>query len=115
MPSCPSSSPRCGSVDRLPNNLPLQLTSFLGRDHALASVAALLQSHRLLTLAGACDSGKTRLALQVAATTLDRFTDGTWFVDLAAVVDPDLVPRMVADVLGVHEMPLETPMDAVAR
>ncbi|MGZ5971261.1 MAG: hypothetical protein ACXWP4_26505, partial [Polyangiales bacterium] len=105
--------PPLGSLDRLPNNLPSQLTSFVGRDADMAAVSELLVRNRLVTLTGAGGSGKTRLALQVAASTLDRFTDGSWLVDLAPVADPEQVGRAVASVLGVHEMPLQGVVSAL--
>ncbi len=85
------------------NNLPAQLTSFVGRETEIAEVSRLLQSHRLVTLTGAGGTGKTRLSLQVAEGILDKFTDGVWFVELASLADPALVPNTVASVLGVRE------------
>ncbi len=86
-----------------PNNLPLQLTSFVGRETEMAEIGRLLQTHRLVTLTGAGGTGKTRLALQVAAGVLDAFKDGVWLVELAPLADPDLVPNTVASVLGLRE------------
>ena len=68
----------------LPNNLPAQLATFIGRDRELAEVRALVGSSRLVTLTGAGGSGKTRLSLQVAAELLDGSGDGVWLVELAA-------------------------------
>ena len=86
-----------------PTNLPLQLTSFVGRARAVAEVGALLGAQRLLTLVGAGGIGKTRLAVQVAADLAPRFPQGVWFVDLAPLTDPELVPQTVARALGVRE------------
>jgi len=92
------------SEGRLPsNNLPLQLTSFVGRKREMAQVRALLEDSRLLTLTGPGGSGKTRLALAVASDMAQRFEEGVWLVELASLSDPDLVPRAVASVLGVRE------------
>lgn len=91
------------SLDRLPHNLPAHLTSFVGRDQALRTLRRLLSSTRLLTLTGAGGSGKTRLALQLAAEVLDAYPDGAWLVELAPVRDPDLLLHAVADALGVRE------------
>ncbi|MEO8738511.1 MAG: tetratricopeptide repeat protein [Casimicrobiaceae bacterium] len=94
--------PLC-SLEATPNNLPQQVTSFIGRERELAEVKKLLRETRLLTLVGAGGLGKTRLSLQAAAGALDEFQDGVWFVELAALADEQLVPQAVASVLGVKE------------
>jgi predicted ATPase/DNA-binding CsgD family transcriptional regulator len=86
-----------------PNNLPLELTSFVGRDRELAQVKGLLAEHRLLTLTGPGGSGKTRLAL-AAAEAAGGFRDGVWWVRLAPVSEPELVPQEVASTLDVREL-----------
>jgi non-specific serine/threonine protein kinase len=91
------------SLDSHPNNLPLQGTSFVGRDQELAESLKLLDGGRLLTITGVGGSGKTRLALQVATSVLDRYPDGVWLVELAAVAEPEGVIRAVAGALGVRE------------
>ncbi len=98
----PAEFPSLRSLDSLPNNLPLQVTSFLGRDEDVAEVKKLLEKTRLLTLAGTGGVGKTRLALQVGAELLDQHPDGVWFVDLAGLQDPDLIASEMAAVLGVR-------------
>jgi predicted ATPase len=90
---------------RSPNNLPLQLTSFVGRARELAMVEELLADHRLLTLTGPGGSGKTRLALTAASAMAEDFEDGIRLVELAPLSDPDLVPQAVASVLGVRGTP----------
>ncbi|MFP5331287.1 MAG: adenylate/guanylate cyclase domain-containing protein [Acidimicrobiia bacterium] len=96
--------PPLRTLEAVPHNLPVQLTSFVGREADVATVADLVQSHRLVTLTGVGGTGKTRLSLQVAAELTDRFPDGVWFVELAPVADPDGVPIALASVLGVrHE------------
>ena len=85
------------------NNLPQQTTSFIGREKQVAEIKALLGTTRLLTLKGGGGNGKTRLSLQVAADLLTGDGDGVWFVELAPLTDPALVPRAVADVLGIKE------------
>jgi predicted ATPase/DNA-binding CsgD family transcriptional regulator len=86
-----------------PTNLPLQVNRFIGRDRELTAVRELLLTTRLLTLAGAGGSGKTRLALQVATDLLEEFEHGVWWVELAARSDPLLVPQAVASALGIPE------------
>jgi predicted ATPase/class 3 adenylate cyclase len=95
--------PPIRSLDRQPNNLPTQLTSFVGRDAELAEAATLLSRTRLLTLTGPGGTGKTRLSLQLAANVADQFEDGTWFVALEPVRDPVLVASRIASVLGLVE------------
>ncbi|HWQ15617.1 MAG TPA: BTAD domain-containing putative transcriptional regulator, partial [Roseiflexaceae bacterium] len=87
------------------HNLPVQITSFIGREREIAEVKQLLTTTRLLTLAGPGGCGKTRLALAVAADVLHAYPDGVWLVDLAALANPALVPQAVAAALGLHEAP----------
>jgi hypothetical protein len=82
------------------DNLPLQLTSFVGRERELAAVTDLLAAHRLLTLTGPGGVGKTRLALQAAASGRDTFAGGAWAADLAPLAEPGRVPAAVATALG---------------
>ena len=91
------------STKSAPHNLPLQLTTFVGRTREKSEVTRLLASSRLLTLMGAGGAGKTRLALAVASDVLEQFPDGVWLVELAPLADPGLVPRAVAAVLGVAD------------
>src|SRR5215813_5655849 len=99
------------------NNLPAQVSSFIGRDAELAAVCAMVVGSRLVTLTGAGGAGKTRLALQVAAGLADGARDGAWFADLAPLSDPDLVAVTVAAALGIQQEPgrpvLSTLADAV--
>src|SRR5579884_823907 len=81
-PQLPARFPPLASLDARPNNLPIQVTSFVGRQHELARVKELLATSRLLTLTGAGGSGKTRLSVQAAADLVDHYPDGVWFVDL---------------------------------
>lgn len=103
----PNEFPPLHSLDALPHNLPIQLTSFVGRARELAEIKRLLPTTRLLTLTGAGGAGKTRLALHVAAELLDTYDDGVWLIELAPLADPALVPQTVAAVLGVHEQPAQ--------
>jgi predicted ATPase/class 3 adenylate cyclase len=95
--------PALRSLEATPNNLPQQITSFVGREREVADIQRLLASGRLLTLVGPGGIGKTRLALHAAAHVLDGYSDGVWFVELAAIGTPTLVPREVAQVLGIRE------------
>ena len=87
------------------SNLPLNLPALIGREDEFAAVTALLAGTHLLTLVGAGGVGKTRFALEVAAQLQGRWKDGVWFVELAPVADPALVPQAVAIALGIHEEP----------
>ncbi len=97
--------PALRSLEATPNNLTQQLTSFIGREEQLAELRRLLAGYRLLTLTGSGGCGKTRLCLQVAADSLERFPDGAWLVELASLSDPGLVPQTVATVLSLKEEP----------
>ncbi len=102
----------------LPNNLPVQLSAFIGRDREVAEVRALVDSARLVTLTGAGGCGKTRLGLQVAAELLDGSGDGVWLAELAAVTDQDAVPAAISRALRLAVNPgrpaLEALLDALA-
>jgi predicted ATPase/serine/threonine protein kinase len=97
------------------NNLPAQLSSFIGREAEIIEIKQLLAETRLLTLTGVGGSGKTRLALQVAADLLTDYPDGVWLVELAPASDADLVTQLTAKALGIREQPrralLETLVD----
>ena len=95
--------PALRTLSSRPNNLPVQLTSFIGREDEIAAVGELLERARLVTLTGPGGAGKTRLALQVAADRLTRYADGAFFVDLAPVTDASLVASAVASSTGVRE------------
>jgi predicted ATPase len=90
---------------RPPHHLPAQRTSFVGRRRELAELQGLLQARRLVCVTGPPGSGKTRLAVEVAASLLEAFPHGAWFVSLAEVADPELVRSAVATALGVPELP----------
>jgi predicted ATPase/class 3 adenylate cyclase/DNA-binding SARP family transcriptional activator len=99
----PSTFPPLRSLAAFTHNLPLQWTSFIGREQEMAELKRLLPTTPLLTLTGPGGGGKTRLALQVAADLLDAYPDGVWLVELAALAEPSLVPQTVAITLGVPE------------
>jgi predicted ATPase/class 3 adenylate cyclase/DNA-binding CsgD family transcriptional regulator len=103
-PGIPAGKARLSSLDNLPNNLPVQLTSFVGRAVELSNLRRLLPSTRLLSITGAGGCGKTRLALQLAADMLDGYEGGAWLVELATLSDPERVTAMIASVLGEREL-----------
>jgi predicted ATPase/class 3 adenylate cyclase len=109
----PREFPALKSLDFTPNNLPTQLTSFVGRDKELAEGLELLNNNRLLTLTGPGGMGKTRLSLQIAAEATDGFKHGVFFVPLAPIVDPELVPSTILQVLGKHEIGAREPQEAL--
>jgi len=88
---------------RTSHNLPVQVTSFVGRAQELAEVDKLVHGARLVTLTGTGGSGKTRLALQAAADLLDEYPDGIWLVELAAIKEPGLITQQIAGVFGLKE------------
>jgi predicted ATPase/class 3 adenylate cyclase/DNA-binding CsgD family transcriptional regulator len=100
------------SVDARPNNLPVVVSGFIGRDRELVDVSTALSGTRLLILTGAGGCGKTRLALHTAATALDLFPDGVWWVELAPLSGPQVVARALAQALGVRPLPGASELDA---
>jgi predicted ATPase/class 3 adenylate cyclase len=102
-PALPAEFAALRTLDYRPNNLPVQLTSFVGREDDIGALVGALGDARLLTVTGVGGSGKTRLALQAAAEVLSDYPGGVWLVELADVVDPNLVPAAVAAELGVTE------------
>ena len=98
-------------MNSFPNNLPVQLTSFVGRENEIAELKQELEAHRLVTLTGSGGTGKTRLSLQVAADLLDHFDHGVWFIELAPLTDPDLIPQTILSAIGISEQPNKTPLE----
>ncbi|MCC6728691.1 MAG: tetratricopeptide repeat protein [Chthonomonadales bacterium] len=115
MPPLPDEFPPLRSLQSFANNLPVQLTTFIGRARELQAVAEGLTACRLRTLTGPGGCGKTRLAVQLAAEHVADFADGVWLVDLAAVVDEGLVTQTVAAVLGVRPEPQRPLSDTLAQ
>jgi len=95
------------------DNLPAEVSSFVGREEAVAKIAALVDAHRLVTLLGSGGVGKTRLALRVAANQRGSWPDGVWFVELAPLAQPALVPGTIAQVLGVQTPPERPPLESI--
>ncbi|TFH16647.1 MAG: adenylate/guanylate cyclase domain-containing protein [Acidimicrobiales bacterium] len=103
------------TLDSVPGNLPVQATSFVGRDREVGEVAASVREHRLVTLTGVGGVGKTRLALQVAAELAAEFVDGVWLIELAEVGQPGAVPAAVATALGLTPQPAMSVTDSVVQ
>lgn len=96
------SFPPLKTLDAYRHNLPAQTTSFIGREKEIAEIKQAVSEHRLVTLTGPGGTGKTRLSLQVAADLLDQFPDGTWFVELAPITDPEIIPQAIFSALGLQ-------------
>jgi len=105
--------PPLKTLDSFPNNLPIHLTSFIGRENEIAEVKQELDEHRLVTLTGSGGTGKTRLSLQVAVGLLDRFDHGVWFIELASLADPDLIPQTILSSIGISEQPNKAPLEVL--
>ena len=116
VPGLPSDFPPLRSLDGHATNLPIQLTSLVGRDADIATIHALFarERARFVTLTGPGGTGKTRLALAVAAELLDLFPNGVWFIDLAPLRDAALVLPTIATVLGVRALEAEVLHETVA-
>lgn len=109
-PGLASTFPPLKTLDAYRNNLPVQLTSFIGREDEIAEIKQKLKIHHLVTLTGPGGTGKTRLSLQVAADLLDQFPQGVWFIELAPLTDPDLIPQTILSAIGINDQsakPLE--------
>jgi len=109
----PSDFPALRTLEATPNNLPTQMTSFIGREDQVRQAKQLLTRARLLTLTGPGGTGKTRLSLQIAADVMDQFPDGVYFVALAAVQDPQLVPSAIAQALSISITGTRQPLEAL--
>jgi predicted ATPase/class 3 adenylate cyclase len=114
-PDLPAQFPHLRSLDALPNNLPLQLTSFVGREREVAEIAGLLGEHRLVTLVGSGGVGKTRASLQVGANLLDTYGDGVWFIELAPLANGDYIPSALAQALGTTLQADGEPLEKLIR
>jgi predicted ATPase/class 3 adenylate cyclase len=101
----PADFPPLKTLEAFPHNLPAQLTSFIGRESQIAEAKQLLANTRLLSLTGPGGTGKTRLSLQIAQDRLSSFNDGVWFVELAPLTDPSLIPNTMATLFGLRELP----------
>ena len=104
-PELPAGSPPLRSLERYRHNLAVRLTSFVGREAALAELGELLAEHALVTVTGSGGCGKTRLAQHVAAEALGVRADEAWFVELSGLGDPGLVPGALMAAMGIQEVP----------
>lgn len=111
----PIAFPPLKTLDSKPNNLPLQPTPLVGRKSEIAEAKRLLEASRLLTLTGPGGTGKTRLALQIAADVLERFPDGVYFVPISSITDPDFISGVIANALSVVETPGQAIVDTLCR
>ena len=107
--------PPLRSVGAVPSNLPTERSVFVGRDRELGVVAGLVRAGRVVTLTGVGGVGKTRLAVQTAAGMADEFPGGVWLVELAPLIDADLVPSAVASAIGAPPSPTVDPTEVVCR
>lgn len=103
-PGLETGFPQLRSLETLPNNLPLQLTTFIGREKELEDVKRILSRHRAVTLTGPGGCGKTRLGIHLGADLLERYADGVWVAELAPLSDPERVPDVVATSLGMRDV-----------
>ena len=107
-PDLPQAFPAIQSLDAFPNNLPNQLTSFIGREKEISEIKRLLQTARLVTLTGSGGTGKTRLSQEVGAQELTNFPQGVWLIELAPLTEPAQVIPAVAQVFGLQELPFNS-------
>lgn len=112
-PGLQESFPPLRSLDRISNNLPPQLTSFVGRDAVVSDIKTLIAHHRLVTLTGTGGAGKTRCAIQVGTELLDASGEGVWLAELAPISDPALLASVVAQSLNVQEQPNSPILDTL--
>jgi len=114
-PGLPRQFPRPRTVAETPHNLPGAVTTFIGRAAEQAELTRLLGGRRLVTVVGPGGAGKTRLAVAAAMGAADEYADGVWFVDLASVTDPELLPVAVAATLGLRPEPGRPVVDTIVE
>jgi predicted ATPase/class 3 adenylate cyclase len=109
----PAEFPPLNTMDLLHHNLPSQTTSFIGREREITDIIHSIQRHRLVTLTGSGGTGKTRLSLQVAESLLNAFSDGIWFIELATLINPELLPRTILSAMGIAQEPEKTALQSL--
>ncbi|MEO5704859.1 MAG: adenylate/guanylate cyclase domain-containing protein, partial [Candidatus Limnocylindrales bacterium] len=112
-PGLPSVFPRLRSVETARSNLPMELTTFVGRSAEIGELRGLLDHGRLVSVTGAGGAGKSRLALRTAAEILDDFPDGVWLIELAPISDRDGLPAAIVAAIGLPETPGRSAADAL--
>lgn len=115
LPGLRSEFPPIRALDFRPNNLPVQITGFIGREDEIESLVLMMADTRLLTITGPGGAGKTRLSLQLAADVMDEFPDGAWLVELAQIADKGLLAQAVMQALDIEENPEADPEDDLVR
>ncbi len=105
VPDLPQDFPAIQSLDTQPNNLPVQLTSFIGREKEIAEIKALVNSTRLVMLTGSGGTGKTRLSIEVGTQLLPAFRNGVWLIELAALSDESQIIPVLAQAFELQEIP----------
>lgn len=113
-PGLPAAFPPLKTLDARPNNLPIQLSSFIGRVNEISEVKEIIMSSRLVTLLGPGGTGKTRLSLQVCAEIIDEFANGVWFAELAQINDSFLIPLEIIKVLGIKDQSGQNPEKVIS-
>ena len=104
-PDLPQEFPPIKSLDRQPNNLPAQLTSFIGREKEIVEIKSALNESRLVTLTGSGGTGKTRLSIEVGTQLLSNFSNGVWLIELAPLSDESQIIPALAQAFGLQELP----------
>ncbi len=113
VPDLPSEFAPLNTLESLNHNLPAQLTSFIGREKEIDEIRKQIAANRIVTLTGSGGAGKTRLGLQVGAECLSQFSDGVWFVELAPVADPALIPQTLLAIFNLREDAHRTPLEVL--
>jgi predicted ATPase/class 3 adenylate cyclase/tetratricopeptide (TPR) repeat protein len=113
-PGLTAEFPALQSLSVLPNNLPIQLTSFVGREKEKVEIKAMLASARLVTLTGSGGTGKTRLTIEVGAEELTSFANGVWLIELAPLADPSQIIPALAKTFGLQELPFSSLAELVS-
>jgi predicted ATPase len=113
IPGLSADFPPINALDVPRHNLPAQMTSFIGRHAEIADIRSVLRKQRLVTLTGSGGAGKTRLSLEVAASSMNEFPAGAWLIELAPVADPALVAHTMLSVLNLREERQRTALETL--